>query len=167
VTAAASDEPVVVMFPTEKQVLITRDFDAPRNLVYRAWTTPELVRLWWSGERGEVTTTDIDLRVGGCWRYVLVALDGTEVAFRGQYREIVDGHRLVYTEMLESAPDAEALTTVTFAELDAGRSRVQILIQYETRGERDAHRDYMGDGLIEALVLLERAALTISEPAFR
>lgn len=165
--AAASDEPVVVMFPTDNQVLITRDFDAPRNLIYRAWTTPELVRLWWSGGRGEVTTTHIDLRVGGRWRFVLVALDGTEVAFRGQYREIVDGHRLIYTEMLESAPDAEALTTVTFAELDAARTRVQILIQYETRAERDAHREYMGDGLTEALMLLERAALSISEPASR
>jgi uncharacterized protein YndB with AHSA1/START domain len=166
VTPGASDEPVVT-FPTDRQLLITRDFDAPRALIYRAWTTPELVRLWWSGERGEVTTAEIDLRVGGGWRYVLVALDGTEVAFRGEYREIVDGDRLVYTEVLESAPDAEALTAVTFADLEAGRSRVEVLVQYETRRERDAHRGYMGDGLTEALVLLERAAVSISEPAPR
>ncbi len=152
-------EPAVT-FPTDRQILITRDFDAPKNLIYRAWTTPELVRLWWSGERGEVTTAEIDLRVGGGWRYVMVALDGTEVAFRGEYREILEGDRIVYTEVLESAPKGEALTVVTFAELEAGRSRVEVLVEYATRGERDAHRGYMGDGLTEALVLLERVALS-------
>ena len=62
-----------VTLPTDNQILITRDFDAPRQLVYRAWTTPELVKRWWSGRRGEVTSIEIDLRVGGRWRYVMNA----------------------------------------------------------------------------------------------
>ena len=54
-----------VTLPTDEQILITREFDAPKHLVYKAWTTPELVRRWWSGERGEMTVAEIDLRVGG------------------------------------------------------------------------------------------------------
>ena len=65
-----------VTLPTDEQILITREFDAPRHLVYRAWTTPELVRRWWSGKRGEVRVAEIDLRVGGRWRYVMVANGG-------------------------------------------------------------------------------------------
>src|SRR5580693_2845218 len=59
----------VVTLPTATQVLITRDFDAPKHLVYRAWTTPDLVKRWWGADRGEVTSVEIDLRVGGAWRY--------------------------------------------------------------------------------------------------
>ena len=71
----------VVTLPEPTQILITREFDAPRHLVYRAWTTPELIKRWWSGERGEVTSAEVDLRVGGTWRYVMIANGGFEVAF--------------------------------------------------------------------------------------
>jgi uncharacterized protein YndB with AHSA1/START domain len=86
-----------VTLPTDNQILITRDFDAPRHLVYRAWTTPELVERWWSAQRGEVTSIEIDLRVGGRWRYVMTANEGFEVAFHGEYREIVPDERIVST----------------------------------------------------------------------
>ena len=83
-----------VTLPTDEQILITRAFDAPKHLVYRAWTTPELVRRWWSGRRGEMTLVEMDFRVGGAWRYVMNARDGHEVGFHGEYREIVpDVHR--------------------------------------------------------------------------
>jgi hypothetical protein len=90
-----------VTLPTDEQILITREFDAPRHLVYKAWTTPELVKRWWSGHRGEVTTAEIDLRVGGRWRYVMVADGGFEVGFHGEYREIVPDERIVNTEVYE------------------------------------------------------------------
>src|SRR5680860_1466414 len=61
-----------VTLPTDEQILIMREFDAPKHLVYEAWTTPELVKRWWSARRGEVTLAEIDLRVGGKWRYVMV-----------------------------------------------------------------------------------------------
>ncbi|HEX7247649.1 MAG TPA: SRPBCC domain-containing protein, partial [Actinomycetota bacterium] len=97
----------VVTLPTETQILITREFDAPKHLVYRVYTTPELVARWWSGERGEVTSVEIDLRVGGSWRYVMVANEGFEVGFHGEYSEIVPNERLVNTEAYDTGPGAE------------------------------------------------------------
>ncbi len=85
----ASSGTAVVTLPTDTQILITRDFSAPKHLVYKAWTTPELIKRWWSGDRGEVTSVEVDLRVGGMWRYVMVANGGFEVAFHGEYREII------------------------------------------------------------------------------
>jgi uncharacterized protein YndB with AHSA1/START domain len=70
--------------PADDQILITREFDAPRDLVYRAWTTPELVKRWFGGNHGEVTSAEIDLRVGGTWRYAVSACGGPESAFRMQ-----------------------------------------------------------------------------------
>src|SRR3990170_183867 len=90
-----------VTLPADDQILITREFDAPRHLVYRAWTTPELVKRWWAGRRGEMTLAEIDLRVGGAWRYVMVAAGGQEVAFHGEFREIVPNERIVSTEAFE------------------------------------------------------------------
>ena len=71
--AVTSSGTAKVTLPTDEQILITREFDAAPHLVYRAWTTPELVKRWWSGQRGEVTSVEIDLRVGGKWRSVMEA----------------------------------------------------------------------------------------------
>ena len=100
-----------VTLPTDEQILITREFDAPRHLVFKAWTTPELVKRWWNAKRGEVTVAEIDLRVGGRWRYAMVDAGGSEVAFHGEYREIVPDERIVSTEVFEGMPDAEARST--------------------------------------------------------
>src|SRR5687768_16023438 len=107
-----------VTLPTDEEILITREFDAPRHLVYKAWTTPELVKRWWAGHRGEVTLAEIDLRVGGTWRYVMVADGSFEVGFHGEYREIVPNERIVSTEVFEGFPDGEALDTLTLTEVD-------------------------------------------------
>ena len=77
--AVTSSGTATVTLPTDTQILITREFDAPKHLVYRAWTTPELVKRWWHANRGEVTLAEIDLRVGGMWRYVSRSADGFEV----------------------------------------------------------------------------------------
>ena len=74
--AVTSSNRARVTLPTDEQILITREFDAPRNLVYKAYTTPDLVRRWWHANRGEVTLIEIDLRVGGTWRYVMKACGG-------------------------------------------------------------------------------------------
>jgi len=66
-----------VALPTDEQILITREFDAPRHLMWQAWTTPDLVKRWWTGQRGKATLAEIDLRVGGKWRYVMVADGGS------------------------------------------------------------------------------------------
>lgn len=150
--------------PTDEQILITREFDAPSELVFKAWTTPELVARWWHANRGEVTVVEIDLRVGGAWRYVMVAADGSEVAFHGEYREIVPNERLVTTEIYEGLPDdvseedGATLNTATFVEVD-GRTTVTLLIEAANKVSRDAIiASGMEDGLQDALDLLEQTA---------
>jgi uncharacterized protein YndB with AHSA1/START domain len=152
----------VVTTPSDRQIKITRQFDAPRRLVYRAWTTPDLVRRWWTADRGEMTVADIDLRVGGTWRYAMVMPNGLEVAFHGEYREIVTGERIVSTEVFEGAPEAEALTTVTFDEREGGTT-VTILVDHQRREYRDRHiQAGMEDGLQDALDLLEQVIGSVS-----
>ena len=153
--------------PTDEQILITREFDAPKHLVYKAWTTPELVKRWWHANRGEVTVVEIDLRVGGRWRYAMVTDDGFEVAFHGEYREIVPDERIVSTEIYEGLPegvsDEEAATvnTAIFAEAN-GRTTVTLLIQATSKASRDAIIDSgMEAGLQDALDLLEQAAVSL------
>jgi uncharacterized protein YndB with AHSA1/START domain len=163
-----SDGKAMLTLPTDRQILITREFDAPRDLVYRAWTTPELVRRWWHAKRGEVTVVEIDLRVGGKWRYVMVADNGMEVGFHGEYREIVPEERIVSTETYEGLPegvseeDGSTLNTASFSDAD-GRTRVTLLIEATTKESRDAIIESgMEAGLQDALDLLEETALSLA-----
>jgi uncharacterized protein YndB with AHSA1/START domain len=104
---------------------------------------------------------EIDLRAGGAWRYVVVTDDGSEAAFRGEYREIVPNERIVSTEVYEDVPEAEALNTVTFTEKD-GRTRLAVLIEHASKEARDAHLGSgMEAGMQEALDLLEGLAVSL------
>jgi uncharacterized protein YndB with AHSA1/START domain len=153
--AATAKHSAVVTLPTETQILITREFDAPRHLVFQAWTTPEYIRQWWSACRGEVTVAEVDLRVGGRWRYAMMAHGEFEVAFNGEFREVVPNERIVRTEIYEPFPDAPALSTETFTESD-GRTTLTLLVEHERQEHRDAHlQSGMEDGLQDALDLLE------------
>jgi uncharacterized protein YndB with AHSA1/START domain len=165
--AVTSSGTATVTLPTDEQILITREFDAPKHLVYKAWTTPELVKRWWSAKRGEVTIAEIDLRVGGAWRYVMVTAEGGfEVAFHGEYREIVPNERIVSTEVYEGAPQAEGpeqgtLNTLTFTEAD-GRTTLTILVQAPSKEIRDAIIDSgMEAGMQDAMDLLEQVAVSL------
>jgi uncharacterized protein YndB with AHSA1/START domain len=154
-----------VTLPADDQILITREFDAPKHLVYEAWTTPEHVKRWWNAKRGEMTVAEIDLRVGGRWRYAMVTDDGIEVAFHGEYREIVPNERIVSTEVYEGVPQEQqgegTLNTATFAEND-GRTTLTILVQAPSKEVRDAIIDSgMEDGLQDALDLLEEVAVSL------
>ena len=159
--AVTSSGTATVTLPNDEQILITREFDAPRRLVYRAWTTPDLVKRWWSGNRGETRIAEIDLRVGGGWRCVMVTEGGFEVAFRGEYREIVPNERIVSTEVYEGMPEGEALNTVTFAETD-GRTTLTVLVQHASKEARDAHvNSGMEVGMQEGMDLLEQVAISL------
>jgi uncharacterized protein YndB with AHSA1/START domain len=158
----ASSRTAAVTLPTDRQILIRREFDAPRHLVYQAWTTPDLLRRWWHAKRGEMTVAEVDLRVGGRWRYAMLAHGEHEVAFHGEYLEIVPNERIVSTEVYESAPDAQATSTATFTEVN-GRTTLTLLIEHRSREDRDlAIRSGMEDGLQDALDLLERAVISLS-----
>ena len=165
--AVTSNGTATVTLPTDEQILITREFDAPRHLVYRAWTTPELVKRWWSGRRGQMTIADIDLRVGGAWRYAMVATGGFEVAFHGEYREIVPDERIVTTEVYEvlgaeplAAAD-EPLNFIEFTERD-GRTTLTLLVQCSSKELRDTIVDSgMEAGMQEGMDLLEEVAVSL------
>ena len=159
--AVTSSGTAVVTLPTDEQILITREFDAPRRLVYKAWTTPELVRRWWSGRRGEMTSCEIDLRVGGTWRYVMIATGGHEVAFHGEFRELVPDERIVTTEVYEAMPGEGVLNTVTFTEVD-GRTTLELLTDCGSKEVRDAIiGSGMEAGMQEGMDLLEEVAVSL------
>ena len=160
-TARTSSQTAVVTLPSDTQILITREFAAPSRLVYKAWTTPELVRRWWSARRGQVTVAEVDLRVGGTWRWVMVTEDGFEAAFHGEYRELVAGQRIVCTEVYEGMADAEALNTMTFIEVN-GRTTLTILVDHKSKEHRDAHiNSGMEAGMQDAFDLLEEVAVSL------
>ncbi len=153
-----------VTLPTDEQILITREFNAPKHLVYKAYTTPELVQRWWAGQRGNVTSVEIDLRVGGTWRYVMVANEGFEVGFHGEYREIVADERLVFTEVYEGVPEEgdPAVNTVTFTEVD-GRTTLTMLTDLPSKEIRDlVINSGMEGGMQEGMDLLEQVAVSLA-----
>jgi uncharacterized protein YndB with AHSA1/START domain len=159
--AVTNSQTAEVTLPTDEQILIRREFDAPKHLVYEAWTTPELVKRWWNAKRGEVTVAEIDLRVGGAWRYVMVADGGMEVGFHGEFREIVPNERIVSTEVYEGYPDAEAVNTLTLTEED-GRTTLEILVQHANQEDRDGHiNSGMEAGMQDAMDLLEEVAISL------
>jgi uncharacterized protein YndB with AHSA1/START domain len=161
--SVSSSGTATVTLPTDEEILITREFDAPRHLVYKAWTTPELVMRWWSGQRGEMKIADIDLRVGGTWRYVMVAHGGYEVAFHGEYREIVPEERIVTTEVYEGMPEVgePAVDTVTFTEA-GGRTTLELLMTVSSKEMRDMILETgMEVGMQEQLDVLEQLAISL------
>ncbi len=160
-TAKTSSQTAVVTLPSDTQILITREFAAPSRLVYKAWTTPELVKRWWSARRGQVTVAEVDLRVGGTWRWVMVIENGFEVAFHGEYRELVADKRIVCTEVYEGMADAEALNTMTFTEVD-GRTTLTVLVDHKSKEHRDGHiNSGMEAGMQDAFDLLEEVAVSL------
>ncbi len=151
-------------FPSDTQILITREFAAPKHLVYRAVTEPRLVKRWWNAKRGDVTTCEIDLREGGNWRYVMETPDGIEVAFHGEYREIVPNVRVVTTEAFEGAPDPVNATvnTMTLTE-EGGVTTITVTIDCPNEFVRNAIVESgMEEGLQDAYDLLEEVAISLN-----
>ena len=127
----------VVTLPTDTQIQITRVFDAAAEIVFQAWTTPELVRRWWGSPERPLTVCDIDLRVGGHWRY---AMDyaGAEIGWHGTYQVIEAPVRLVSTEVFEGFPDGEAVNTLTLEHVD-GTTTLTVVVQHQAKENRDGH----------------------------
>ena len=153
-----------VTLPADKQILITREFDAPKHLVYKAFTTPELVRRWWTAKRGEMKICEIDLRIGGEWRYVMETPDGIVVGFHGEYREIEPYDRIVSTEAYEGIPNPDenaTVNTMTLEETD-GRTTVTVLVDAPSKEIRDAIMESgMEAGMQDAYDLLEQVAISL------
>jgi uncharacterized protein YndB with AHSA1/START domain len=122
---------------TDREIVVTRVFDAPRELVFQAWTDPEQVVQWW-GPRGFTTTNhEMDVRPGGVWRFVMHGPDGTDYANRVDFLEVVAPERLVY----EHGPDGESeglsfRSTVTFDD-EGGKTRLTLRLVFGSAEERD------------------------------
>ncbi len=129
-----------VTTPSDREILITRTFDAPAAAVFDAWTTPEHVRNWWGSKDAPMVECEIDLQVGGAWRYVTLGTDGTEFAWHGTYREIERPGRLVSTEVFEGFPDAEALNSAAFTEQE-GTTTLSVTVLHSSKEHRDGHLD--------------------------
>jgi uncharacterized protein YndB with AHSA1/START domain len=152
----------VVTLPSDTEILITREFAAPAHLIYRAWTTPDLIARWFSGDRGDVISAEVDLRVGGTWRYVMTTCGGAAVAFHGEYLDIVPGERVSSTEVFEGYPEAAAVSTLTLTDLGDGRTRLEVLVQHQSPEHRDAHiNSGMEAGMQESMDHLEQVAMSL------
>ncbi|YCU60815.1 SRPBCC family protein [Mycobacteroides abscessus] len=131
-----------VVLPSDTTILITRSFDAQAALIFRALTEPELVTRWWGFEDAQWEVCEIDLRVGGTWRYVVrqpcESEPDREVAFHGEYRELDPPHRLVSTEVFEGVPEGEAVVSTTLDEVD-GVTTMRVLVQHTCKEHRDGH----------------------------
>ena len=153
-----------ITLPADDQMLVTREFDAPAELVYRATTEPELVKRWWGTQRGAMTVCEIDLRVGGSYRFAMEA-GGQEVAFHGEFKEILPNEKIVQTEAYEGIPDPDAnanVNTMTLTEAD-GRTTMQVLIQCVNQESRDMQiASGMEEGMQESYDDLEKVAQALA-----
>jgi uncharacterized protein YndB with AHSA1/START domain len=152
-----------VTTPSDREIRLTRLFNAPRHLVFEAMTKPEHVRNWWGrlGEGYSVPVCEIDLRPGGAWRFVNRHPRG-EAAFHGEYREIVPPERLVFTEIFELYPDTVSVVTSVFSE-ERGKTRLTATCLYPSKEVRDmVIGSGMSDGAARSYDRLEEVASSLS-----
>ncbi|APR85012.1 Putative glutathione S-transferase-related transmembrane protein [Minicystis rosea] len=158
----SANDGTTLELPSDREILITRSFSAPTHLVFEAMTRPEHVKRWWSPRsRGVMLVCDIDLRVGGGYRYVMRTNDGMEVGFSGKYLEIDAPHRVVQTEVFDPFPDSPAMVTVTLTE-HAGTTKLASLSRYPSKEVRDmVISTGMESGMRESMLQLSEVVASI------
>lgn len=151
----ARNEPVAASYALE----ISRFFNAPRSLVFRAWTSPEHLARWWGPKDFSAPSLSMDFRPGGKYRHAIRSAEGTEYWMRGVYREIVEPERIVFTFAWEeeaSQPTTETLVTVTFEE-HGGKTRLTFRQEpFDSVQQRDSHAEGWGECLDRLLAHLGR-----------
>jgi uncharacterized protein YndB with AHSA1/START domain len=125
-----------VTTPTAREIVMTRVFDAPRSFVFDAFTKPELLRRWFGPRGWSLVVCEVDLKVGGAWRFVLRGPDGKEMGMRGVYREIAAPDRSVHTESFDDYPGESVVTTVLVE--DRGKTTLTATVLYPSQEIRDA-----------------------------
>jgi uncharacterized protein YndB with AHSA1/START domain len=135
---AANSESFTLTTPSDREIRLTRLFDAPRDLVFEAMSKPEHITQWWGriGEGYSVPVCEVDLRPGGKWRYVNQTPNGQLATFYGVYREVAPPERVVFTEIFEPFPDAESVCTVVLT-AENGKTRFSLTALYPSRDVRD------------------------------
>jgi uncharacterized protein YndB with AHSA1/START domain len=137
----------VITLPSEREILITREFDAPRELVFKAHTDPALIPLWYGPRDTTTRVEEMDVRPGGLYRFIHHAPDGSEFCFYGEFREIVPHERIVQTSEFDQAPGQVVIETLTFEERD-GKTLMTVLEVCPSVEARDA---IMASGMEEGL----------------
>jgi uncharacterized protein YndB with AHSA1/START domain len=147
---------MTVTLPSDREFILTRVYDAPRRLVFAAWTEVEHVRRWYCCSALTFAVCEIDLRVGGSYRYVMRAPDGVDHTMTGVYREIAPPSRLVYTERYITKGFArdDALVTLTFIEHD-GRTTLTSTVLHQSAENRDGHLERVESGAGQVFDRLE------------
>jgi uncharacterized protein YndB with AHSA1/START domain len=156
--AATGDTTLVLTIRSDREVVATRVFDAPRELVFRAYNDPDLIPRWWSPRAHTTVVDKMDTRVGGKWRYVMDPdASGAGIAFSGEYREIVPPARISRTSNFEQiGPGHEALETVEFEALEDGRTRMTTTMLFLSVEDRDGMlQSGMESGYSESLQRLD------------
>jgi len=160
--ATKSSGKLTVTLPSDKEILMSRVFDAPRQLVWEAMSRPEYVRRWWCCMDGfTMPVCEIDFRVGGKYRFVTKGDDGSEFGFNGEYKEIVVPERVVHSEIFEPFPDSPSLVTMTLEER-GDKTFYQTRVVHTTKEARDMHvQSGMEVGANIALDRLEEIARSL------
>ncbi|MFF0370090.1 SRPBCC family protein [Micromonospora sp. NPDC005087] len=150
---------LAIDMPSDREITLTRSFDAPRELVYAAHTQAEHLKHWWG--RGNPLDVEIDFREGGSYRFVEHATDGNAYGFRGEFREIVVPERIVQTFEYEGMPGQVAVETLVFTETD-GRTTVTGTTRFDTTEQRDGMAESgMAQGAAESYAALDRYLATL------
>ena len=152
---------LTVSTPSDREIRMEREFDAPRELVYRAFTDPELVPRWWGFRTSSTVIDKMDVRPGGAWRFISITEDGNEHAFRGEYREVVPPERITWTFEYEPMAGHVLVETMTFEALDGNRTRAVTLSTFDTTEERDGMLSAMEGGAEESYDRLAELLATL------
>lgn len=161
----ARSSELVVTTPSDREIVMTRDFDAPRDLVFEAHTSCEHMSRWWGPRKYEFASCDIDFRPGGKWRIVHRGPDGEEFGFRGEYREIVAPGRIVWTFEFEGWPGNVSVETLSLEEHE-GKTTLTATSVYDTVEARDQMLESgMEEGANESMERLDEYVETLKADA--
>jgi uncharacterized protein YndB with AHSA1/START domain len=138
---AAKTNTLKLTLPSDTEIRFEREFDAPRHLVWKAMTEPELVKQWWGPRGTTLSVCDLDVRPGGAWRMVVKNDDGTEHPFKGVYKEVTPMERVVWTFIYDVPPinEHESVETATLTELAGGRTKLTAISVHDSKESRDGH----------------------------
>ena len=147
--------------PSNLEIMLTREFDAPRELVFKAFTDPELIPRWWGLRNSTTIVNTMEVRPGGAWRYISRGQNGEEYAFRGEYLEVVPPERIVQTFEFEPMPGHIVTDSATFEERD-GKTILTSTSTFDTKEERDGMIETgMEGGAAESYDRLEELLATL------
>jgi uncharacterized protein YndB with AHSA1/START domain len=160
---AASGSKLKVTTPSDKEITMSRVFDAPRDLVFEAHTSCEHLSHWWGPRKYGIVSCEVDFRPGGAWRIVHGGPDGEEYAFRGEYREIVPPERIVWTFEFEGWPGQVTVETMTLEEHD-GKTTFTSTSVFDSVEARDAMLESgMESGAAESMDQLDEYLEVLKE----